>query len=98
MDYQMEYAHSQSGIRTEPISALGMTFAALVGMAGTTALSASADFADVFRLAATAFPQLTAWLLAYLMYHYPNAAKGMLAPSSACPALPFYTGGQEETM
>ncbi|MBQ1555062.1 MAG: hypothetical protein IIZ68_06335 [Clostridia bacterium] len=96
MDYQMEYANSQSGFCTESTSALGLTFAALVGMAGTTALSASVDFAAVFRLAATAFPQLTAWLLAYLMYHYPNAAKGTFASSSTLPALLSYTGGQEE--
>lgn len=75
----------------EQYNALVLALAALMGVMGTAAFqTAGSDPDSLCRMTATAFPQLTAWLISYLMYHSPGAAKGMTLQRQELLGLPAH--------
>ncbi len=72
---------------------LVLALAAFMGVIGSAAAQTggSIDTASLFQMVSAAFPQLTAWLIAYLMYQNPEAGRRLTVQH----ALPAYTPGEQ---
>lgn len=72
---------------SDKTNTLMLALAAVMSVIGSAAVgTGSIDTDSLYQMASVAFPQLTAWLISYLMYQNPNAMKPQLTEQKALPA------------
>lgn len=76
---------------------LMLALAAVMGVIGSAAVgvSGSIDADSLYQMSSLAFPQLTAWLISYMMYQSSNAFQSLHLPSDGLKALPEPSPNEE---
>lgn len=78
---------SAAAFSSDKTNTLMLALAAVMSVIGSAAVGTSTIDADsLYQLSSVAFPQLTAWLISYLMYQNPNAMKPQSTEPKALPA------------
>lgn len=78
-----------NSIKSDKYNKLALALAAIMGIIGSTAVSVggSMDIDSLYRMTSVAFPQLTAWLISYMIYQNPNSLNFSNSQCDAMPAL-----------
>lgn len=68
-----------SAMTSDKYNKLVLTMAAVMGIIGSAAagVSGNVDALTLTQMSTAAFPQLTAWLISYMMYQNPRAMQGL---------------------